>query len=172
MLFNLLLMVISTNHINIGLFYIISGLIGGSIGFGLSVILRLELALPGYLINSSSQYNSIISFHGLVMISFMIMPLLIGGFGNLLIPLMLCSSDMIFPRLNAISFWLVMESLLLIICSIIVNGGINCGWTFYIPSSLMNYSSIDLLFFSLHSFIYGHSRQTQVGNDKAISPGK
>jgi heme/copper-type cytochrome/quinol oxidase subunit 1 len=80
-----------------------SGLIGGSIGFGLPIIMRLELALPGYIICSSLQYNSCITFHGIFMISFMIMPILIGGFGNILLPLMLCSSDMIFPRLNALS---------------------------------------------------------------------
>jgi len=72
------------------------GLIGGSIGLSLSIILRLELALPGFIICSSIQYNSCITFHGLFMIFFMIMPILIGGFGNILIPLMLCLSDMIF----------------------------------------------------------------------------
>ena len=80
-----------------------SGLIGGSIGFGLSIILRLELSLPGFILCSSIQYNCNITFHGLLMIFFMIMPILIGGFGNILLPLMLCSSDMIFPRLNALS---------------------------------------------------------------------
>jgi heme/copper-type cytochrome/quinol oxidase subunit 1 len=83
--------------------YIFWGLIGGSFGFGLSIIIRVELALPGFLICSSLEYNSCITFHGIFMIFFMIMPLLIGGFGNLLIPLMLYSFDMIFPRLNALS---------------------------------------------------------------------
>jgi heme/copper-type cytochrome/quinol oxidase subunit 1 len=95
--------IITTNHIYIGAVYIISGLIGGSIGFGLSIILRLELALPGFILCSSLQYNANITFHGIFMIFFMIMPILIGGFGNILLPLMLCSSDMIFPRLNALS---------------------------------------------------------------------
>jgi len=80
-----------------------SGLIGGSFGYGLSLIIRLELALPGFLICSSLQYNTRITFHGLFMISFMIMPILIGGFSNILLPLLLCSSDMLFPRVNAIS---------------------------------------------------------------------
>jgi heme/copper-type cytochrome/quinol oxidase subunit 1 len=97
------IIIITTSHIYIGGIYIISGLIGGSIGFGLSIISRSELALPGYIICSSLQYNSYITFHGIFMISFMIMPILIGGFGNPLLPLMLCSSDMIFPRLNALS---------------------------------------------------------------------
>jgi len=94
---------VSNNHLFIGAFYLFFGLIGGSLGFGLSIIIRVELALPGFLICSSLAYNSCITFHGIFMIFFMIMPLLIGGFGNLLIPLMLCSSDMIFPRLNALS---------------------------------------------------------------------
>jgi heme/copper-type cytochrome/quinol oxidase subunit 1 len=61
----------------------------------------------------------------------MIMPLLIGGFGNLLIPLMLCSSDMIFPRLNALSLWLLIDSLFLLFLGIFLDGGVNAGWTFY-----------------------------------------
>ena len=93
----------STNHLCIGFLYILYGLIGGSFGYGLSVILRIELALPGFILSSSLQYNSIITFHGLFTTSFMIMPILIGGFGNFLIPLLLRSSDMIFPRLNACS---------------------------------------------------------------------
>ena len=58
--------------IDIGAVYIMSGLIGGSIGFGLSIILRLELALPGFILCSSLQYNSNITFHGIFMIFFMI----------------------------------------------------------------------------------------------------
>lgn len=93
----------STNHIFIGSVYICSGIIGGSFGIAMSIIIRVEIALPGFLLCSSFQYNSLITFHGILMIFFMIMPLLIGGFGNLLIPLMLSSSDTIFPRLNALS---------------------------------------------------------------------
>ena len=100
----------STNHIIIGLLYIISGLIGGPIGFGLPIILRLELALPGFILCPPLQYNPNITFHGIFMIPSMIMPILIGGFGNILLPLMPCSSDMIFPRLNAFSLWLALNS--------------------------------------------------------------
>jgi heme/copper-type cytochrome/quinol oxidase subunit 1 len=75
---------------------------------------------------------------------------LIGGFGNLLIPLMLCSSDMIFPRLNALSLWLVFNSLFGMFLACFLDGGVNAGWTFYVPLSIMNNSSVDLMFFSLH----------------------
>ena len=60
---NISSLIITTNHIYIGVVYIITGLIGGSIGFGLSIILRLELALPRFIVGSSLQYNSNISFH-------------------------------------------------------------------------------------------------------------
>jgi cytochrome c oxidase subunit 1 len=99
----MLSLVFITNHVYIGVGYILIGLIGGSIGFALSVLIRLELSLPGFNLLSSLNYNSIITFHGLFMIFFMIMPILIGGFGNCLIPLLLGMNDMIFPRLNASS---------------------------------------------------------------------
>jgi len=143
-------LIFSTHHCYIGVLYIISGLIGGSFGYGLPTIIRLELALPGFLIRSSLQYNTRITFHGLFMIFFMIMPILIGGFGNLPLPLLLCSSDMIFPRLNALSLWLVIDSLYLMFLGITIDGGVNAGWTFYVPLSIMNSSSIDFMIFSLH----------------------
>ena len=126
------------------------GVIGGSLGWGLSIIMRIELSLPGFIICSSFSYNSCITFHGILMISFMIMPLLIGGFGNLLIPFLIGISDLIFPRLNAFSLWLVLDSILLIFLSSFIDGGVNAGWTFYVPLSSINYYSIDMLFFSLH----------------------
>jgi len=140
----------NTNHLYIGVVYIIIGLIGGSVGLSLSIIIRLELALPGFNNISSFNYNSIITFHGLFMIFWMIMPILIGGFGNLLIPILLGCNDMIFPRLNLFSLWLSFMSLILVILSLLIDSGVNAGWTFYVPLSSMNYSSIDLLFFSLH----------------------
>jgi cytochrome c oxidase subunit 1 len=139
-----------TNHVFIGIGYILIGLIGGFFGFALSVIIRLELSLPGFNITSSLNYNSVITFHGLLMIFFMIMPILIGGFGNCLIPLLLGMNDMIFPRLNASSLWFSLFSFFLILLSLLIDGGVNAGWTFYVPLSTLNYSSIDLLFFSLH----------------------
>jgi heme/copper-type cytochrome/quinol oxidase subunit 1 len=107
--------------------YILAGLIGGSLGFGLSIMIRLELALPGFILSSALQYNTSITFHGIFMIFFMIMPILIGGFGNLLIPLMLCSSDMIFPRLNALSLWVVVDSFMVMVMALLIEGGVNAG---------------------------------------------
>ena len=63
---------------------------------------------------------------------------------------MLCSSDMIFPRLNALSLWLVFNSLIIMFLSMFIDGGVNAGWISHVPSSIINYSSIDLMFLFLH----------------------
>jgi len=78
------------------------------------------------------------------------MPILIGGFGNILLPLMPCSSDMIFPRLNAFSLWLALNSLIIMFLSTFIDGGVNAGWTSHAPLPIINYSSIDLMSFPLH----------------------
>jgi len=141
---------VSLHHIWIGLCYIGIGIIGGSLGLGFSLLIRLELSLPGFVLSSSMQYNSSITFHGILMIFFMIMPILMGGFGNVLLPLMLSCSDMIYPRLNALSLWSLFMSFWLALLGVFVDGGVNAGWTFYVPLSIMNSSSIDAFFFSLH----------------------
>lgn len=68
----------------------------------------------------------------------------------MILPLVVCCSDMIFPRLNALSLWLIFGSLFLMFSAMFIEGGVNVGWTFYIPLSIINSSSIDLLFSSLH----------------------
>jgi heme/copper-type cytochrome/quinol oxidase subunit 1 len=65
----------------------------------------------------------------------------------------LCSSDMIFPRLNACSLWLVLCSFILMCVAMYIEGGVNAGWTFYVPLSIINSSSVDLMFFITFSWI-------------------
>jgi len=76
------------------------------IGMILATIVRLELAYPGVGVfaGDSLQYLSMVTAHGVIMVFFMIMPLLFGGFGNFLLATQLCVHDVAFPRLNSAAF--------------------------------------------------------------------
>ncbi len=144
----------STSAKDIGMLYIIIGLLGGLIGTGLSIIIRIELSDIGQVIITNNQiYNVVITGHALLMIFYFIMPSLIGGFGNIFIPIQIGALDMAFPRLNNVSLWLLCVSLMMILLSSIVGEGVGTGWTIYPPlSSIESHSSgsVDIGIFGLH----------------------
>ncbi|UXN66100.1 cytochrome c oxidase subunit I (plasmid) [Phyllobacterium sp. A18/5-2] len=148
----------STNHKDIGTLYLIFSLLAGIVGTGLSVAMRMELQEPGLqFFADPNVYNVLVSAHGLIMIFFVIMPALIGGFGNWFVPIMIGAPDMAFPRLNNLSFWLLVAAFILFIISLFVEGapgsrGHGGGWTLYPPYSTMGQPgpAMDFVILTIH----------------------
>ncbi|HVX73790.1 MAG: cytochrome c oxidase subunit I [Devosia sp.] len=148
----------STNHKDIGTLYLIFSVVAGLLGTGLSFLIRFELQQPGLqLFHDTDAYNAVVSAHGLVMIFFVLMPALIGGFGNWFVPLLIGSPDMAFPRMNNVSFWLLVAAFLLFIVSLFVEGpsgsnGHSGGWTLYPPYSTVGEPgpAVDFVILAIH----------------------
>ena len=145
----------STNAKDIAVLYFIFALFCGIAGTAISIIMRLELTGPGvqYLAGNNQLFNVIVLGHAILIVFFLVMPALIGGFGNYLLPLIIGASDIAFARLNNISFWLLVPALVCLVTSTLVESGAGSGWTVYPPlASIQSHSgpSVDLAIFALH----------------------
>jgi cytochrome c oxidase subunit 1 len=96
------------------------------------MVFRSELAQPGLQIVPLTDFNTLISLHGIVMIAGMLIG--VGAMSNYLVPLMIGARDMAFPRLNAFAFWINVPAGIVLLSSLFL-GGFDTGWTGYPPLS-------------------------------------
>lgn len=139
------------DHKRIGILYTLVGIWAGFLGLSFSLMIRINFLEPYYNIISTDCYKFLITKHGILMIFFFLMPILIGGFGNFLIPLLRGLSDLNLPRLKALSFWLLVPSVIFLVVRMCLGAGV--GWTFYPPLSSSLFTGrkgVDFLMFSLH----------------------
>ena len=133
--------VFSTDHKTIAKQYLAVGLLMSLVGGFTAYLIRAELAWPGRPVAgwgfiAPGAYMALVTMHGTIMVFFVAMPILLGAFGNFLIPLMVGAKDMAFPRLNMISVWILVVASVILIASFFVPGGAaSAGWTGYPPLS-------------------------------------
>jgi len=163
----------STNHKDIGILYLIVSAIVGLISVMFTVYMRLELMDPGvqYMCLEGARltaaavgectpnghlWNVLITGHGILMMFFVVIPALFGGFGNYFMPLQIGAPDMAFPRMNNLSFWMYVAGTSLAVASVLAPGGNDqpgsgVGWVLYPPLSTNEGGySMDLAIFAVH----------------------
>ncbi|MES2411313.1 MAG: cbb3-type cytochrome c oxidase subunit I, partial [Bacteroidota bacterium] len=146
--------IFSIDHKMIAKQYLITGIIMGVVGVGMSMLFRMQIAWPeesfkifNFLLGdkfapngvmSNEIYLSLVTIHGTIMVFFVLTAALSGTFSNLLIPLQIGARDMASGVLNMISYWLFFVSSVVMICSLFVESGpANAGWTIYPPLSAL-----------------------------------
>jgi cytochrome c oxidase subunit 1 len=129
------------DHKMISMQYMFTGMFMALIGGFFAYIFRMQLAFPGMNVPgwgqvSPADYNSFVTNHGTIMIFWVAMPVLIAAFGNYLIPLMIGADDMVFPKINRLSYQIFLLSAVIILAAFFVEGGAFGGaWTAYPPLS-------------------------------------
>ena len=126
------------NHKGLGIYYLLSAFIFGISSTLISVLIRIELYSSGNRIISPENqnfYNINITLHGFLMIFFLVMPGLFGGFGNYFVPIFQGSPEVVYPRVNNFSILILLLSYLFLILSLISEFGGGTGWTLYPPLS-------------------------------------
>jgi cytochrome c oxidase subunit 1/cytochrome c oxidase subunit I+III len=136
----LLSWVASVDHKQIGIMYLLATFFFFLVGGVEALLMRVQLAQPTNTFLSPQVYNQIFTMHGTTMIFLVVMPMLIG-IATYLVPLMIGARDMAFPRLNALSFWLLFFGGLMLHFSFFTQGGApDVGWFSYAPLSEKPYS--------------------------------
>ncbi|WP_375196327.1 cbb3-type cytochrome c oxidase subunit I [Sphingobium sp.] len=128
----------SQDHKVIAIQYSCTAIAVGLVALALSALMRLQLGFPGaFPAIQPDSYLQFVSMHGMIMVVYLLTALLLGGFGNYLIPLMIGARDMVFPFVNMLSYWLYLLSVIVLVAGFFVPGGpTGAGWTLYPPQAI------------------------------------
>src|SRR5918911_754917 len=124
------------DHKKIGIMYIVSTFVFFLIGGIAALLVRTQLALPEAPPFGDETYNQIFTIHATVMLFLFIIPFGVGGLGNYLVPLMIGARDVAFPKINALSFWMIVPGGLIMLSGFLFGGAADSGWTAYPPLSV------------------------------------
>jgi cytochrome c oxidase subunit 1 len=130
----------SQDHKVIAIQYGITAIFVGLVALALSALMRLQLGFPDtFDFINPSAYLQFVTMHGMIMVIYLLTALLLGGFGNYLIPLMIGARDMVFPYLNMLSYWTYLLAVIVLLASFFVPGGPSgAGWTLYPPQAILD----------------------------------
>jgi cytochrome c oxidase subunit 1 len=131
--------VLTTDHKKIGIMYLVLTFVFFLLGGVEALLMRSQLAVPNNTLVSGEHYNQLLTLHGTTMVFLFVVPVM-AGFGNYFVPLMIGARDMAFPRLNALSFWLLLMGGLVFYASLFWHPP-EAGWWSYPPLSSIKYSS-------------------------------
>lgn len=165
----------SPDHKLIGIQYIVTFAVVLLLAGLTAMLIRVELADSGTQLIGGDDYNAVMSFHGITMVAVAV-AMFLGGLGNYVVPLMIGARDMAFPRLNALSYWLVPPIVVMLLISLLAYSGWNNGWTAYPPLSVLNGSeqtlfNLAIITFGLVSILGGiNSSPRSSGNGRPDEP--
>ena len=153
----------TTDHKVVGIQYLVTSMVLFAVGGVLAMLIRTNLIRPGTRFLSPTQYNEVVGLHGIIMIVATII-MVTGPFGNFILPIMIGARDMAFPRLNALSFWLLFAAIPVLLSAFFL-GGIPTGWSAYAPLSDqappgMDAFLITIIVFALSSMVAGANMTT------------
>ncbi|MCH8314869.1 MAG: cytochrome c oxidase subunit I [Planctomycetes bacterium] len=144
------------DHKRIGVMYLVSILTAFFLGGMFAMLVRLELMFPGEQILSQDQYNMAFTLHGVIMVFLVIIPSVPASLGNFVLPIMLGAKDVAFPRLNLFSYYLWVTGAVLAVSTVFF-GGVDTGWTLYVPYSTTGTEMNGILLLTFAVFVLGFS---------------
>jgi len=148
--------ILSVDHKRIGLLYFFSMMAFFIVAVTFGFLIRLELIAPGKTIVDAQTYNQLFTLHGIIMIFLFIIPGLPAVFGNFFMPIMIGAKDVIFPRINLLSWYMfVIGGLFAVISMLLPGGSADTGWMFYVPYSVR--TNTNVLPALIAAFILGFS---------------